>query len=399
MNGGRIEERINERIDSLQVIRAMAFAGIFLYHAIRTFPGKGYIYRFMSKGPGPWGVSVFFILSGFLMTYSYRDRPPAAGPFHAARFSLRKIGRLYPLHLIMLLAGALYSYLLDGATVKGIRESLVRTIPLIQTWFPVRYQALNSVAWYLADCVFLYFCFPFLLKLLLKYGNRKRAMAGMGLVYVLQLAAAFYIQGHTALEVKWAIYCHPLFRLGDFMIGCLLVAVYTGRKAKSMQKLPEPPDGQPDRFPDGQPESLPDRQFGRQPDRWKCSVLETAALVSNIAVCAYYESAPDELKWFTYTSLFIPTSVLLVYSFALDAGLVSGLLKNRFVFWLAKISPYAFLVHRLVIYYFYSFAERVLHRTRISFFLVIMVPFVVTVAIVYLYLALKKMATRKEKAH
>ena len=43
---------------SLQGIRAIAFLGIFLYHCelIET---------------GPWGVSIFLILSGFLMSYNY----------------------------------------------------------------------------------------------------------------------------------------------------------------------------------------------------------------------------------------------------------------------------------------------------------------------------------------
>ena len=50
-----------QKLISLQGVRGIAFLGVFLYHAsiIET---------------GPWGVSVFVILSGFLMTYNYYDK-------------------------------------------------------------------------------------------------------------------------------------------------------------------------------------------------------------------------------------------------------------------------------------------------------------------------------------
>jgi len=50
-----------KQIDSLQALRGLAFLGIFLFHT--NIPCFG--------GAGAWGVSVFFILSGFVMVYSY----------------------------------------------------------------------------------------------------------------------------------------------------------------------------------------------------------------------------------------------------------------------------------------------------------------------------------------
>ena len=91
------------RIESLQIVRGIAFLLLYLFHAIRTFPGEGRIYRFFATGLGTWGVSVFFVLSGFLMVYSYWDRPPQAALMSSARFALNKIAKLYPLHIIMLL--------------------------------------------------------------------------------------------------------------------------------------------------------------------------------------------------------------------------------------------------------------------------------------------------------
>ena len=50
----------NQKIDSLQALRAIAFGAIFIHHCGLKFGGG-------------WGVSVFLILSGFLLVYNHRD--------------------------------------------------------------------------------------------------------------------------------------------------------------------------------------------------------------------------------------------------------------------------------------------------------------------------------------
>ena len=74
---------------------------------------------------------------------------------HKGRLLLlnKKIKKLYFLHLIMLFMGVVFK-LLKHETILGILRQLAVTIPLLQTWFPVEYMAINSVAWYLSDCVF-----------------------------------------------------------------------------------------------------------------------------------------------------------------------------------------------------------------------------------------------------
>ena len=214
----------NQRIDSLQAVRAIAFSGIFVYHAIRTFPGSGRIYRYIATGPGPWGVSVFFVLSGFLMTYSYWNREPGITLREMALFALKKIRKLYPLHLIMLCVGAAYA-IKQGANPVNLGKDLVKTIPLLQTWFPAGYQAINTVAWYLSVSLFLYFIFPFLLPAV-KRGTVKGSAGKIAVVYLLQFAIGYYVSHCTAFDVKWITYCHPLYRTGDFIIGALTASVY-----------------------------------------------------------------------------------------------------------------------------------------------------------------------------
>ena len=82
-------------ISSLQGLRAVAFLSVVLSHC-----GAPWL--------GPWAISVFVALSGFLMTCNYYDRPRTApGLRSAITFSLQKIRKLYPLHLIMMVAALL----------------------------------------------------------------------------------------------------------------------------------------------------------------------------------------------------------------------------------------------------------------------------------------------------
>ena len=110
----------------------------------------------------------------------------------------------------------------------------------------------------------------------------------------------------------------------------------------------------------------------------------------SIATCIFYTYSSDESVWYTYTCLFIPSSVLLVYVFSMGSGIISGLLTNRFTLWLAAISPYAFLIHRLVIYYLQAFTKYIIHCESVNILMVIVVSFGITVIAVLMYQKFEK---------
>lgn len=81
-------KKSHSRINSLQTVRALAFLSIFSQHC-----GVGSL--------GALGVSVFLILSGFLMYYSYFDREIGHTFKECVLFSYTKISKLYPMHICM----------------------------------------------------------------------------------------------------------------------------------------------------------------------------------------------------------------------------------------------------------------------------------------------------------
>ena len=98
-------------ISSLQGLRAVAFLCVVISHC-----GAPWL--------GPWAISVFVALSGFLMVCNYYDRPRTApGLRSAIAFSFKKIRRLYPLHLIMMAAALLFVLkgLLAQPSARGVQ--------------------------------------------------------------------------------------------------------------------------------------------------------------------------------------------------------------------------------------------------------------------------------------
>ena len=93
---------MNKKIDSLQALRFIACLCIFLHHC--------YLIKMVY-----WGVSLFIVLSGFLMCLSYYDRYDAPlSPLVSLRFSLGKIRKLYLLNVLTMLPVLALDYIHDA---------------------------------------------------------------------------------------------------------------------------------------------------------------------------------------------------------------------------------------------------------------------------------------------
>lgn len=100
-----------KKLPSLQPLRAIAFIGIFFLHA-------GALVNWSSLA-----VSTFFVLSGFLMVYTYIDRDIDLTLKGCFCFALSKIKKLYPLHILMLLLAAFRETFLVLYTRGGVRAA------------------------------------------------------------------------------------------------------------------------------------------------------------------------------------------------------------------------------------------------------------------------------------
>ena len=312
-------------ISSLQGLRAVAFLCIVLSHC-----GVSWL--------SPWAITVFVALSGFLMTCNYYDRPPTApGVRSAIAFSLQKIRKLYPLHLIMMAAALLFVLkgLLAQPSVRGVLScaaQLVVNILLLQTWVPSSrfWFCLNGVAWYLSLQAFLYAIFPPLLAVLKKADARRlRCIAAAIFCAQCLFSLAVWKAGLSGTAAFYLTYLCPLFRAGDFTISCCAGCLYRRR----------------------QESTLPGGAF---------SLLELAAvlLTGGFLFIAARQVGVLGAVAFRYNVLFIPSAVLLVWLLAVGKGVISRLLSAKPFLWLAELSPYGFLIHQVLIRYMERVADK-----------------------------------------
>ncbi|WP_405866893.1 MULTISPECIES: acyltransferase family protein [unclassified Streptomyces] len=159
-------------------------------------------------GAGASGVSFFFVLSGFVLTWSARpgDRAPA--------FWRRRIARVLPVHLVTAAIALLMAYTLAHQT-KPTLHQVAANVLLVHSWWRPWWQTLDPVSWSLACEAFFYAVFPLLALLLRRLGARgSAALAGASVLAVLALA---WVDAHHWLDQQIASF--PAARLPEFVLG------------------------------------------------------------------------------------------------------------------------------------------------------------------------------------
>lgn len=350
-----------KKIESLQTLRAIAFIGIFLDHA-------GVRYKWPALG-----VSIFYVLSGFLMIYRYYYAEMNVSIKDNARFSFSKIKKIYPLHILTMICVIFLQFMVIvhyGVTFKSIINLLGKIILntlLLQTWVPdsTINVSLNGVAWYLSVTMFLYFCFPNILKWI-KHKKIKLLLAVSIIILIGELlicAPLIYILGSKSHVYIWFMYCFPIFRLGDFFIGCCLGKYYLERERK-------------------------DATITRS------SIIEALAITLTVLIMSWMKvkyKNPFLLAMHNWTTLYIPIATVWVYLFTINKGIIIKIFNNKLLIFIGDISAYAFLIHFVVIKYtnaIISFFNITL--TMWSKLSVIGLEFILSILLSYVYMLIKK---------
>lgn len=168
-----------ERLAALTRLRLLLIGWVLVYHlelALRALAGVPVIEGVALRGY--LGVDGFFILSGFALFLGYRHRPPL-GLAGWAEFVRRRAERIFPLHLVALLALAM---LVGFATLAGLNINdprrfglweLLMQVPLLHAWETTDVFAWNYPSWALSAIWAGYLVFPLVLvpAILLREGG------------------------------------------------------------------------------------------------------------------------------------------------------------------------------------------------------------------------------------
>jgi len=171
------------------------------------------------------GVTLFFVLSGFVLAWNYGERLSRPSVQGLRSFAVARLARIYPLYLLALLFAASPAFFVGGVT-----RDLWLHVFALQAWHPDVFQAFayNGPGWSIGIEFFLYGCFPILMPVMARLRHRPVALVylavGVGAAMAL-LSWWFVATGRADLPTtdpdsahRW-LYRTPLSRLGDFVVG------------------------------------------------------------------------------------------------------------------------------------------------------------------------------------
>jgi peptidoglycan/LPS O-acetylase OafA/YrhL len=215
----------NNKLDQLTGLRYFAALLVFLSHL--DWNGSNIFFVTVFK-QGYVGVSFFFILSGFILSYSYGGRI-VNGSLGFCKYALLRLARLSPLHFATTAPFVFYAlYKHDFQLIKTLSNLFY-----LQSWIPSSsyYFSLNAPSWSLSNEMFFYFCFfPlvfFSSSRLLKFGGILLAIiVTSALIVNFELAGRIFFGGSSFAH--WLFYIFPGFRLLEFIVGMFLYRAWKG---------------------------------------------------------------------------------------------------------------------------------------------------------------------------
>lgn len=200
---------MTKRVQSLQSLRGIAFLLIFCSHCdfIQVF----------SSAWGGTGVSIFVILSGFVVTMGY-DHANIRTDLKTIPYIKKRFMKIFPLHILVLMGRLLFDNYL------GIKTSFIvilLNITMLKSFVPVQeiYYSLGGATWYLT----LILVFALFTPLLLRVLHRIKKENGIILfvaILIFRIVWIYCWQGSTISQ--WQTYINPFFRLTDYFLGMML---------------------------------------------------------------------------------------------------------------------------------------------------------------------------------
>lgn len=186
-------DRTRPALPSLTGARWWAAFAVFVLHALVFLPVYPFqkselfrqVHQVMPMQLGAAGVTFFFVLSGFIIYWSFR-------PGGSVRwFYWRRVLKIYPTHLVAALA-----FIVVASVPLSRAVVWVPNLALVHTWVPKwsTVGGLNVPAWSLGAEILFYLSFPLLLPLVRRVRpERVLLVTGVLLLAIVALHTAYYL--------------------------------------------------------------------------------------------------------------------------------------------------------------------------------------------------------------
>ncbi len=309
------------RLPSLTGLRTVAALMVFCFHiyaaAIFVSPTVNH-WMSHSFSQGGVGVTFFFLLSGFLLTWTARNNDTATA------FWRRRIVKIFPNHLVTWVVAMVF-LTISGLTLTGsftpIGLDSLPNLFLLQDWFPRGgvFFSMNIPSWSLGCEAFFYLLFPLSLRALRRIPGRllwTSAAVLTAAVWLMPLLAntLFHhgppVPGLPVSEDRmWFVYTLPPVRMLEFLLGMVLALIVA--------------EG-----------------------RWPRISLGAASVLS---LAGYIASSWLPYVYSLNAGALIPLALLIPAAATADINSKMSPWRGRVMVWLGNVSFAFYLVHQLVI--------------------------------------------------
>lgn len=215
----------------LDGLRALAVLAVIAYHLGLSWAPGGFL-----------GVSVFFVLSGYLITDILIAQWNETGRFDLKDFWLRRARRLLPAMLIMLAAIMLWVAIFDATPRPSMHEEALMSVLYVNNWWNIYHEVSYFESfgppsplghfWSLAVEEQFYLLWPLLLLFGLRFVPQRGRLAGLMLIGATASALAMailFVPGNDPSRV----YYGTDTRAFGLLFGAALAVVWPSRKLTS----------------------------------------------------------------------------------------------------------------------------------------------------------------------
>ncbi|HHA1957726.1 TPA: acyltransferase family protein [Enterobacter asburiae] len=196
------------KMDGITILRFFAAFYVFIFHINMRSPLDFGSHINKSISNGAIGMSVFFMLSGFVLTYNYYNS-------QLVDYFKKRLARIYPAYLC---CGVLsFPFLFtDNLTAGQIIACITLYLVCMQAWIYQSFSLWNfGGTWSVSVEMFFYSLFPSILKLITK--NNVHLLILFAYIFSAALVpVSLIIGGPTVSSVYYAT---PIFRFPEFIIG------------------------------------------------------------------------------------------------------------------------------------------------------------------------------------
>ena len=214
------------KVAALEGIRALSILAIVLYHADPSWLPGGF-----------FGVSVFFVLTGYLTTLSLERELDSSGRLDYPRFLKRRLARLVPSVLVLVGFTTILCALFSHSLVPKVKSDALSSLLFFENIHfiisDVPYFAAAGLPsplthlWFLGVTMQFYIVWPLVLMLLRKVCRKRRTLfvvvGALIVASAVEMALLFDPSGDTT-----RVYYGPDTRAAEFLMGALCALMTRG---------------------------------------------------------------------------------------------------------------------------------------------------------------------------